>query len=79
MLPSTPGVKETDSNMDEMTKLINNLSTKISRLEMENKTQNTPTHENDNQNPNQFRRPFNPRFFPRGRRNNEEQNIQPPF
>ena len=52
MLPSTPGVKATDSKMDEMTKLIKNLFAKISRMEMESKTQNRPSQENDNQNPN---------------------------
>ena len=46
---------------------------------MENKNQNKPSQENDNRNPDQFRRPFNPRFLPRDRRNNEDQKIQPPF
>ena len=65
--------------MDDMTKLIKNLSTKINRLEMENRNQNKHVQVNDNKNPNQFRRPFNPRFFPRDRRNNEDQKIQPPL
>ena len=59
MSPSTSATKVADSKMDDMTKLIKTLSAKISRLEMENK------HVQDNgyKNPNQFRRPFNPRFF----------------
>ena len=52
---------------------------------MENKNQNRPLQEG---NPNQFRRPFVPRFLPRERRNNdiqrerkdnENQRVQPPF
>ena len=46
---------------------------------MENRNQNRPIQQNKNQNPNQFRRPFNPRCFPRDRRNNEDQKIQPHF
>ena len=48
-------------------------------MEMENKTQNRHTQENDNHNPNKFRRLFNTRFFPTYRRNNEDKKIQPPF
>ena len=48
-------------------------------LEMENRNQNKLVSKNDNKNPNQFRRPFNPRFFPRDRKNNEDHKIQPPF
>ena len=68
-MPLTSTRKSSDK-MDEMTKLIKNLSTKINRLEMENKNQNRPLQEG---NPNQFRRPFVPRFFPRERRNNDIQ------
>ena len=46
---------------------------------MENKNYNKPFEYDDNHNPNQCRRPFNPRFFPRDKRNNKDQNIQPPF
>ena len=70
-----------------MTKLIKNLSTKINRLEMENKNQKRPLQERD-RNPNKFRCSFAPRFLPRERRNNdiqrerkdnEDQRVQPPF
>ena len=73
--------------MDEMNKIIKNLSAKIDRLEMGNRNQNKPIPEGD-RNQIQFRRPFAPRFLPRERRNNdiqrdrrenEEQRIQPPF
>ena len=73
--------------MDEMNKIIKNLSAKIDRLELGNKNQNKPIPEGE-RNQNQFRRPFAPRFFPRERWNNdiqrdrwenEEQRIQPPF
>ena len=87
------GKKEMDSTsiarssdkMDDMNKLIKNMSTKVNRLEMENKNLSRPVHEG---NPNQFRRPFVPRFIPRERINNdikrekkenEDQRIQPPF
>ena len=79
MSPSASRTEEVDSKMDDMTKFIKNLSAKISRLEMENGNQNKPIQDNDNKNTNQFRRPFNPRFFPRDRKNNEDHKIQPPF
>ena len=71
--------------MDDMNKLIKNLSAKVNRLEMENKNLSRHVHEG---NPNQFRKPFVPRFITRERRNNdiqrerkesEDQRIQPPF
>ena len=46
---------------------------------MENKIQNKHVHDNDSKNPNQFRRTFNPRFFPRDRRNNDDKKFQPPI
>ena len=62
-----------------MTKLTKDISAKKNSLEMENKNKNKYVQDNDNKNPNQFRRTFNPRFFPRDRRNNEDQKIQTPF
>ena len=71
--------------MDDMNKLIKKLLAKVNRLEMENKNMSRLVHEG---NPNQFRKPFVPRFIPRERRNNdiqrerkesEDQRIQPPF
>ena len=68
-----------------MSKIIKNLSTKVNRLEMENKNLNIPLQEG---NTNQFRRPFVPRFLPRERRNNdiqrerkdnEDHRVEPPF
>ena len=53
-----------------MSKLIKNMSIKINRLEIENKNQNRPVQDGD-RNPNQFRRPFVPRFLPRERRNSD--------
>ena len=62
-----------------MSKLIKYFSSNISKLDMENKNHNKPIQDNDNQNTNQFRRPFNPRFLPRDMRNNEDQKVRPPF
>ena len=56
--------------MDDMNKLIKNLSAKVNRLEMENKNLSRPVHEG---NPNQCRNPFVPRFIPRKRRSNDIQ------
>ena len=56
--------------MEDMNKLIKNLCAKVNRLEMENKNLSRPMHEG---NPNQFRRPFAPRFILRERRNNDIQ------
>ena len=79
MSPSTSETKLADSKIDDMTKLIKNMSAKLGRLEMENKSQNKLVQDNDNKNRNHFRRTLNPSFFPRVRRNNEDQKIQPPF
>ena len=87
IIPSNSTGKALDSKMDEMNKIIKNLSIKIDRLELGNKNQNKPIPEGE-RNQNQFRRPFVPRFLLRERRNNdiqrerrenEEQRIQPPF
>ena len=58
--------------MDEMNKIIKNLSAKIDRLELGNKNHNKPIPEGE-RNQNQFRRPFVPIFFPRERRTNDIQ------
>ena len=55
-----------------MSKIIKNLSAKIDRLELGNKSQNKPIPKGEI-NQNQFRRPFSPRFWPRERRNNDIQ------
>ena len=87
MIPSTSTGKSSENKLDEMATLINNLSTKLNRLEMENKNQTRPMQEGD-RNPNQFSFSFVPRLLPRERRNNdfqrerrdnENQRIQPPF
>ena len=44
MMPLTSTGKSSDK-MDEMTKLIKNLSAKVNRIEMENKNQNIPLQE----------------------------------
>ena len=51
---ATSWTKAVGSKMNDMTKLIKNLSTKISTLEMENKNKNKYVQGNDNKNPNQF-------------------------
>ena len=79
MSASTLRTKVADSKMDDMIKLIKNLSAKINRLEMKNRNQNKHIQDSENKNPNQFRRPFNPRFLRRDRKNNEDQKIHPPF
>ena len=60
--------RSSDGKMDEMGKLLKHLSDKIDRLEVgnRNRNQNRSVPEND-RSPNQFRRPFAPRFFPRER------------
>ena len=56
--------RSSDRKMDEMNKIIKNLSAKIDRLEMGNRNQNKPIPKGE-RNQNQFRRPFAPRFLPR--------------
>ena len=57
-----------------MEKLVEILTTKLTKLELE-KNINRPTQEGERNpnNPNQFRRHFAPRFIPRERRNNDIQ------
>ena len=83
-MPSTSTGNSSDK-MDEMNKIIQNLSAKVNILEMENKNLSQPLQEG---NPNQFRWPFVPRFLPRERINNdiqrerkdnEDQRVPPPF
>ena len=71
MSPSASRTEKVDSKMDDMTQFIKNLSAKISRLEMENGNQNKPIQDNDNKNPNQFRRTFNPQILNRERINED--------
>ena len=87
MMPSNSTGKLSENKLDEMTKLIKNVSAKINRLEMENKNHTRPMQEGD-RTQNQIRRDFVPRFLPRERRNNdiqrerrdnEDQIIQPHF
>ena len=68
MMPSTSIGKSSENKLDEMTKIIKNLSAKLNRLEMEHKNQNS---KEGDRNANQFRRSFVPRVLPRERRNND--------
>ena len=52
-----------------MTKLVRTLTAKLNKQELD-KNPNKPTQEGE-RNPNQFRRPFAPRFIPREIRNND--------
>ena len=68
--PTSSCSKENENKIDEMHKLIKIVSSNISKLEMKNKNQKNPIEENYNQNFNQYRRPLNPVFFCRYRKNN---------
>jgi len=65
-----------DARIEEMSRLIINLTNKMSRFEIENNNANKAPREGGMINPNQFRGPFNPQLMKRERRN-EEQPIQP--
>ena len=86
MIQPTSTSKTAESKIDEMTKLVRALTTKVNELELD-KNPNKPTLEGEI-NPNQFRHPFVPIFIPRERRNNdiqrergenEDQRVPPPF
>jgi hypothetical protein len=64
--------------MDEMSKLIRNVTNKMSRFEMENSNANKVPQEGGMRNHNHFRIPFNPQLMRRERKN-EEQPIQAPI
>jgi hypothetical protein len=74
-----PSREPQEENMDEMSRLIRNLTKKMSRFEIENNNANRASQEGGirNPNPNQFKIPRNPQLMIRERRN-EEQPIQPP-
>ena len=63
MIPPTYTSQTTKSKIDEMTKLVRTLTAKLNKLELE-KNSIKPTKDGE-RNPNQFRRPFSPRFIPR--------------
>ena len=84
MMPSNSTCKSFGKR-DEMDKLIKSLSAKFNILEMQNNNLSRPLQEG---NPNEFRHPFVPIFFPRERRNNdiqreriddEDQRVPPSF
>jgi hypothetical protein len=75
--PLNPAKDAHEARMDEMSRLIRNMTNKMSRFEMENGNANKSPQEGGVRNPNQFRRPFNPQLMRRERRN-DEQPIHPP-
>jgi hypothetical protein len=66
--------------MDEMAKMLKNLTSEMTRLKMEQKQSNRPAQESGYRNPNQFSRPNNvPQFLPSERKNQDDQKVLPPF
>jgi hypothetical protein len=65
--------------MDEMSRLIRNLTKKMSRFEIEHRNAHISPQEGGirNPNPNKFRRPPDPKLMRRERRN-EQQPLHPP-
>jgi hypothetical protein len=69
-----------DSKIDEMAKMLKDLTSEMERLNMEKKQPSRPAQEGGYRNQNQFRRPNNaPHILPRERKNQEDQNVLPPF
>jgi hypothetical protein len=69
-----------DSKMDEMDKMLKTLTSKMARLNMEQKHTSRPAQEIGYRNPNQFRRPNNvPQILPRERKNQDDQKVFPHF
>jgi hypothetical protein len=69
-----------DSKIDEMDKMLKDLTSEMERLNMEQKQPSRPAQEGGYRNQNQFRRPNNaPQILPRERKNQEDQNVLPPF
>ena len=86
MIPPASASQIADIKIDEMAKLVKNLTAKLNKLELK-KNSNKPAQEGE-RNPNQFRHQFAPRFIPRERRNNdiqrerrenEDQRVPPPL
>lgn len=66
-----------ESKIEEISKLIKNLSNKLRRLETGGSPPHKPPKKESMRNPNQFRRPLNPHLFRRDRRNDEQPLIPP--
>ena len=78
-LPSSSN-STSDSKMDEMAKMLKNLTSKMARLKIEQKQPNRPAQEGGYRNPNQFRRQNNvPQILPRERKNQADQKVLTPF
>jgi hypothetical protein len=69
-----------DSKIDEMDKMLKDLTSEMEILKMEQKQPSRPAQEGGYRNQNQFRKPNNaPQILPRERKNQEDQNVLPPF
>ena len=78
--PSTSKAISTEEKLDEMFNLIKHLTSKMSKLEMENRDIVRPTHEGMNINQVPFKGPFQPQqILQRDRRNLDDQKVQPPL
>jgi hypothetical protein len=76
-LPSSSNATS-DSKMDEMDKMLKNMTYDMEILKMEQKQPSRPTQEGGYINQNQFRRPNNaPQILPRERKNQEDQKVLP--
>jgi hypothetical protein len=71
---SDPSGEHQEAKMDEMSRLIRNMTKKMSIFEIEHRNTNILPQEGGirNPNPNQFRRPPNPQLMRRERRNEEQ-------
>lgn len=78
--PSTSKAISSEEKLDEMSNLIKHLTSKMYKLELENKVVVRPTHEGMNINQVPFRRPFQPQqILKKDRSNLDDQKVQPPL
>lgn len=63
-LPYTSNLQSHDAKVEEMSKIIKRLSSKLTKMVMERRNHNRPVDERGNKNPNQYRTPLiNLKFY----------------
>ena len=78
--PSSSKSLSAEEKIDQMSNLIKELASKMSKLEVENKLAARANQNESNRNQAPFRRPFQPqKILQRPRRNVDDKNVQPPL
>ena len=78
--PASSNSTTYDPKLDEMTKILKDMTSEIAKIKWESKQPNKSFQGDGNRNPTQFRRPNDaPQIMQRERRNDDDQRVVPPF